>query len=442
MAAVAPEPPASDAGFTTRFLIWVAGIDEETLRECPAQDWSDVRAIALLLIFAWIYQAALLTLVAHRLLAPEGGVHPALIAGALFIATLILLIDSYVFLRAGFHADGIRELARAGLDLSGGWKTKVTAGIFLNLRISLSLALAQLTAMLVGLFLWQADIAADLNHRFQQENAGVIVTATAHVDDEERQTVDAVKGVQVRIGGLQTQIDAELHYLRSRAVWRNRERARQAQAALPELEQNLRQATSELTGLRETLARLRAGRADNIQREIEKSPAYVKQASGILAQLKALWRLAGDPVTGAFILLIDIISFGLELAAVLAKVTTFIPSTYAVLLARNSYLRVAAIVDDMEKRLNRRDRGEEDGVPAVPETGPQGRGGGGTSASAEGGPVQRTNVTLFPGVRRQGEAPEPGKRPRGRPRKDRSNGASPAAPGKDKSDADNDNEHQ
>lgn len=402
MAAIAPLVPVSDTGFITRFLLWVSGVDEETLRECPAQDWDNVRAIALLLIASWVYQGALIAIAAHLLLAPEGGVHPTLVAGAFFISTVILLIDSYVFLRAGFHADGIRELARAGIDLSGGWIAKLTARIFLSLRIMLSAALAQLTALIVGLVLWQADIAADLNHRFQQENASVIAAATSRADADDRQAADAVKGAQERVDGIQKQIDTTLRYLRNRSVWRNKERAHQAQAALPELEQDLRTATTDLNGLQETLARLRAGRAEAIQEEIDKSPARVERASGILAQLKALRRLADDPVVGAFILLIDVISFGLELAAVLAKVTTFIPSTYAALLARNSFMRVTVIADELEDFINRRERPGRNGPR-------DGQSGG--------------NIIGFPGAG-PGKPPT-GKRPRGRPRKNRPDDESP-----------------
>ena len=45
-------------------------------------------------------------------------------------------------------------------------------------------------------------------------------------------------------------------------------------------------------------------------------------------------------------------SFGLELAAVLAKITSFIPTTYAALLARNAFILVVDIVDEMERRIN------------------------------------------------------------------------------------------
>ena len=153
----------------------------------------------------------------------------------------MLLIDSYVFVRAGFHADGIRELARGGLDLSGGWAVKVTAGIFLGFRILLALGFAQLTAIFVALILYQGDIAADLNSQAQRENTALIASANRHVDADIEQASDAVKETQQRVEALRKERDVTLRYLRSRGTWRNVERAHQAQAALPSLSKICRQ---------------------------------------------------------------------------------------------------------------------------------------------------------------------------------------------------------
>ena len=66
MVVVAPAAPAREPGLINRLLIWVSGVDKATLDESPAEDWDCVRSIGLLMIFAWIYQAALITIVAHR----------------------------------------------------------------------------------------------------------------------------------------------------------------------------------------------------------------------------------------------------------------------------------------------------------------------------------------------------------------------------------------
>jgi len=418
-----PTPPI-DPGWITRVLIWLAGADEETLRECPGQDWDNVRAISLLLIFAWIYQAGLIAVVAHHLLAPDGAVHPELVAGSFFIATMMLLLDAYLFIRAGFYAQGVHELARAGIDLSGGWATKLTAGAFLLFRIVLSVAFAQLTAIFVGLILYHADIVADLNQHSQQQNAKVIAAATNLVDGANRQEVDATKAAQARVDALQRQVDLTLRYLRRTSTWRNPARAQQAQAALPEIESELRTATSDLDRLRKNVAVRLANRDAAIQEQIVNSPARVDQATGFLAQLTALRRLSGNPMIFVVILLIDLISFGLELSAVIAKVTVFVPSTYAVLIARNSFMRITSIVDELEAFINRRGRVDI-----------QTPGTFGPNRDAE----NPSNVTWFPTGRRQQETPTPGKRPRGRPRKNGLKGGSPSVPGKNNQNPEDDN---
>jgi hypothetical protein len=89
-----------------------------------------------------------------------------------------------------------------------------------------------------------------------------------------------------------------------------------------------------------------------IGRAIENAPDHVAADNGFLAGISELERIAErDTKIALIILLIDIISFGFELAAVLAKVTSYVPTTYAALLARDAYLRSARIVDEMMTQL-------------------------------------------------------------------------------------------
>ena len=477
----------SEPGPGTRGLLWLSGVDEGTLKDCPRADWGNVRAIGVLMILVWIYQTGLLSIVAHQILAPGGGIHPALIAGSAFIATLLLAIDSYCFLRASFHADGLRELARAGLDISGGWGVKLTAGLFLVLRIALSLGFAQLTGIFVSLLIFHADIAREVDRSFQQSNAVVISAATHRVDAQIQRTTAAEQAAETRVDALEKQMTtlrngeidpaaadsavgeaqaevrrleaqrdrreaalraaqnfasnelaavkaapgnsgvpgrgpvraaaeervraataarddtvrelaaarARLEKLRHQAL--SGDRSQLAKATLPQVERDLGAARQELAALRKELAERIKDRDATVRHEIENSPAHVGRETGILAQLTALRRLAqGNPVTMTVIVLIDLTSFGLELAAVLAKVTTFIPTTYALLIARNAYLRAVATADEIAATANKRD--------------------GATSEGPE--PNWFANDDGPPPL-----APPP-KRPRGRPRKDRSNGGS------------------
>ena len=478
--------PVSKPGLGTRILIGLAGGDEETLRECPASDWGNVRAIGVLMILVWCYQAGLLSIVAHQVLAPDGAFHPALVAGSAFIASLLLVIDSYCFLRASFHADGVRELARAGLDISGGWGVKLAAGLFLTLRILLSLGFAQLTGIFVSLYIFHADIAHEVDRRFQQNNAALISAATHRVDAQIQRTTEAEKAAAMRVDALENQLttmrqgvidpaaadsgvaeaqaevrdlqaqrdrreaalraaqifasnelagikaapgnsgvpgngpvraaaeervqtatverddtvrelaDARTRLEKLRQQARGADRGQLAKAAIPQVERDLGAARQDLAGLRKQLADRIKGRDEAVRHEIENSPEQVGRGTGMLAQLVALRRIAQDPEILAVILLIDLTSFGLELAAVLAKVTTFIPTTYALLLARNAYLRAVETADEIAATANKRDGQAGEGS----ETNWFGTGPGAASI-----------------------APPP-KRPRGRPRKDRTNGGS------------------
>jgi hypothetical protein len=53
-----------------------------------------------------------------------------------------------------------------------------------------------------------------------------------------------------------------------------------------------------------------------------------------------------------WIRVIDFVSFGFELAAVLAKMMSYVPTTYAALLARDAYMSDVRIVDGMMKVLD------------------------------------------------------------------------------------------
>lgn len=427
MDTLAPAVPADEPGFITRGLIFVAGVDLKTLRECPAHDWDNARAIGLLMVFVWVYQTALIAIVAHRLLAADGQLHLALAAMSMLISTMLLLIDSYGFCRAGFHADGIRELARAGLDISGGFAVKFAARLFLAFRILQALVFAQLTAIFMSLILYHGDVMAHLEHRYQQQNAALIAAATRRVDGDIQQARDAVSGAQQRVDALQKQIDVTLAYLRGPQPWRNQERARQAQTMLPELQRDLEAATATLATLRENLSARTSERDPAIQAAIDQSPARVETATGILAQIGALRQIASDPEVLLVIILIDLTSFGLDTAAVLAKTTTFIPTTYAALLARNAYASVVTIADELVEIINRTGptEGENPAHPARPRPG-----------------NRSTNATWFPTVPGRRDEATPGKRPRGRPRKGKLNGGSPSVPGENKQNREQDDEGQ
>jgi hypothetical protein len=168
-------------------------------------------------------------------------------------------------------------------------------------------------------------------------------------------------------------------------------------------ERTLDAENAELSKVKNELAKLTHGRESAIRRAIENAPDHVGAENGFLAQLAELERIAQKDTWIAFIIgLIDVVSFGLELSAVLAKVTSYVPTTYAALLARDAYMQAVRIVDGMTAELKTIDN-SPDIVPS--DTAPDYKEGNG----AVSGPDPFANSNDPPA--------QPPKRPRGRPRK-------------------------
>ncbi len=500
------KPAQAQAGPFTKLLLKIAGVDEATLRQCPQHDWDNVRAVAEIQLFVFCYQAALFAIIGQRLFANPGQVRADLTAGALFLAAFISLLDSYMFMRSGWHQAGIAELKRGGLDISGGpWRAIKTA-ILLTVRIALSVGLAQLTAIFVSLLIFASDVETKVENTQAQHNAGLIATATTQTDEAIRRAAAAVDTQAVRVTAAaaqlntvrQNQIDPaagapalrqaqdELNQLLARQTQadddvraaelvasnelggvksaltsglqgdgpkhqaaveqltnaRNRaqavatavstareriERLTQQLAAdgattreradeqLPDYEATLATEQAELDRLKSALGELQRNREATIRHAVEAAPGYVGRDDGLLAQIKILGAIAQDDTkTIATILLIDFVSFSFELGAVLAKITSYIPTTYAALLARNAYMNVVAIVDDTARKLDRDhptdeppDEPPDDDDTVVPFTRP---------ANDNPSPPfpARSSMSFMGGD----DPPQPPRRPRGRPRKE------------------------
>jgi Domain of unknown function (DUF4407) len=176
---------------------------------------------------------------------------------------------------------------------------------------------------------------------------------------------------------------------------------------LPGYEATLTAEEAKLANLKAQLDGLIKGRPDAIRKAIESAPDYVPLNDGFLAQLIALEHIADeDHKIATVILLIDVVSFGLELAAVLAKVSSYVPMKYSALLAANSYAAVVRIVDDLMAELNRAPAtgNEIEFAPPPPPANDNERNGGSSSGSDPFSDLDNPQ-------------PQPAKRPRGRPRK-------------------------
>ena len=494
-----PRPP-SKVGRLTKLLLKIAGVNEEFLHHCPQQDWDNVRAVAEIMCCAWLYQTGLFYLVTQKIIGATEKIKPELVFVSAFIATFLLLNDSYMFVRSEWYLFGIEQLKHGGIDISGGAAARIKARALLVVRILLSVGIAQLTAIFLGLIIFSSDISPLIQRGYVGSNAGIIAAATTQVDAEIKQAADALSTETAREGVLASQVSSlrqdkidpsvnrtdiqqavqataqlmlqknaaneafrrsqafasdelagirgtqdnsgipgdgprrraateavanaqrdleqtsaaletaqsRLDAMRQRSVSSNEAAKQQSQKELPGFESALSREESKVQALREDVDRLTSNRDDAIRAAVEDAPNHIPAANGLLSQIQALERLAqGDSKIAAVIILIDLTTFGFELAAVLAKVTCYVPTTYSALLARDSYMRVVRLVDGMITELN----GES--MEAMP--GPQ-------NSPATAPPAKSNTDTKLPtGSDPFGNSPDPFsssvKRPRGRPPK-------------------------
>ena len=445
--------PPHKVSLLDKLRIRFAAVDEDTLRECPHDDWENVRRVAEIMICVWIYQTTLFSIIAHRVFSGRGQFRPEMVSISAFLATFILLIDSYNVIRSSWNLLGIEGLKRCGLDISGGSAARIKANVFLAVRILLAVGTAQLSAIFLGILFFSSDIDAPIQKKYVEDNAGVIAAATSQVDGQIKQLTDAVNAEDLReaalasqvnalrqdridpsanrpeiqqanqeiaqflsekakadeamqkaesfasdeLGGIKgspdnsgiagdgpkrraaleavenarnsaskisTELDAaraRLDALRKQSVPSNDTTKQQSEAELPKFEADLAAEDGKVKALRDDLDRRTEHRQDAIRAAVEASPNHIPAATGLLTQITALEHLAEkDKKIGLTIVLIDLVSFGLELAAVLVKVTSYAPTYYAMLLARNVYMRGVHLVDGMVAEINRGSGGERD----------------------------------------------------------------------------------
>jgi hypothetical protein len=499
-----PQPRRFDP--FTMLLMMIAGVDNETLRQCPPQDVSSIRAVSALLLCTFIYSASIFSVISHRLFAEPGQLDLRLIVASVAIGVFIILIDSYVFLRCSYFQQGIIELARGGIDISGGSNARIRESVFLSVRIGLSVCLALLTGTFFSLIVFDRDISARIEKTYQVANAAIVREATSLVDAEIKRTTDAVSAETAQIAALSAQItslrqneidttpgnpdlqpaqreidqllaqkaDADAAVLKAQAfeaselggikqsvdnsghagdgprhkaalqeVENAKAHARQitdaldaargrldglrktfssaneavkqrAQNRLPAYESDLADENAKLAALKERLAGLTNGRNDAIRKAVESAPNYVPHNTGFLAQIIALEQIANeDGKVASVILLFDLVSVGFELAAVLAKVMAYCPTTYAAIVARDVYMRAVRMVDEMMAELNGGTKTE-----AVPLENPVfGFPANDNHKSTKVGPIIDMPPSAGSEDPRPPRPPQPPRRRRGRPRK-------------------------
>jgi hypothetical protein len=164
------------------------------------------------------------------------------------------------------------------------------------------------------------------------------------------------------LNAARTRLDA----LRKRSPSGNESMKRQFRDQRVTFEGSLDAESAKLAALKADLDSRIRNRESAIRSAVENSPDHVGLANGLLGQIAALEKIA-DENTKIFliIILIDLVSLGLELSAVLAK-ASYVPTTYAALLASNAFMRAAHIADDINAELRAIDRQEHNQPESPP----------------------------------------------------------------------------
>jgi hypothetical protein len=145
-----------------------------------------------------------------------------------------------------------------------------------------------------------------------------------------------------------------LDVLREKIASANEARKQGLHDQLPTFEGAFADEQTKLQALKDEFSQLTEHRNEAIERAVRSAPNFVARSDGMLAQLTALEHIAESDSKIAFvIILIDLTSFGFELAAVICKVTAYIPTSCSALMARDHFMRVVRIVDGMMAELNR-----------------------------------------------------------------------------------------
>ena len=171
----------------------------------------------------------------------------------------------------------------------------------------------------------------------------------------------------------QNRVDA----LRAQAQATLDQRQEAVQARLSETQAAEQRHAARIDALEKAHAVRVAGRESSIRATMEKDPAFQTPDRGLLARAGALGQLMEDPWTFTVATLIHLALFGIELAAVLCKLLTCVPSAYAVTLASEEYAHDAETVDALYRRIGQppTEPPEVDLPEVAPPSGPPDAGG-------------------------------------------------------------------
>jgi hypothetical protein len=479
-----------------KLLLKIGGVDKDVLYQCPQRDWNAIKAACEIFVCTFAYQAALWIGVGHMLFAAPGQIRPDIIIVGLFLATFVLLIDSWMFMHSAWEQAGLQELRRGGIDCGGGTLARIKGAVFLAVRIVLAVGNAQLTAIFFGLLVFAGDINSRLQDDYLKANSHLLAQATTIVNDTIGRATDALnkqvavveklsnqvgilqqglvdpavldpeyqqaqrelqqlldektkadqklensqafaaneyggikgdvgnsgrpgRGLRYRAAMEQVENDrahvnevsrnvdaarARIDSVRQRAPEANQAALQHSQEQLPVFENELKEENAKRTALKKELDDLVAKRESGIRTAIESAPDHVPFNGGFLARIMVLEHIsAEDSKIFLIIALLDVCSFGFELAGVLSKVTAYVPTKYSMIIARDSYMQAVRMADEMMIELKTFGIQNHEAPGVQPSDDPFEPGNSAPASAAAGNA--------------NGASPQPVKRGRGRPRK-------------------------
>jgi Domain of unknown function (DUF4407) len=170
-----------------------------------------------------------------------------------------------------------------------------------------------------------------------------------------RAAVDQVENNRAYASQINRNLDtvrARIDSIRQRAPEANQAALEHSREQLPGFESELSAENAKLAALKKELDNLVVGRESDIQRVIDSAPDHVPFSGGFLGRIMALDHISAEnPKLFLIIALLDVCSFGFELAGVLSKVTAYVPTTYSMIIARDSYMQAVRIADEMMAEL-------------------------------------------------------------------------------------------
>lgn len=167
------------------------------------------------------------------------------------------------------------------------------------------------------------------------------------------------------------EIEKEIALARTRVEETRKQTANAAEAVLqragdqlPAAEEALKAETTKLDAARQESDRRIAGRDQAVRNAVENALGQIGRASGLLARVAALHEIARESLINKLIVgLFELLSFILEIAAVLAKIFGRFPTSFAPLLVKEAYLADVRIAEEGLSEIDaiERQRGDKPG---------------------------------------------------------------------------------